>query len=242
MNEEMKNLLEKIIQINDDTIKQIFYLINTKFIVIQKVINFSIFGNNKQQSELKTAKNISQYYPINNEIINCEKNFSEASNSYQKESNKIKTITDNIEKSLINNRSIKIKKHIYDLQSNNEIKVFKNKKIVYVNKKLLNSYSISRSIKKFGKNNFIIRKNRSSKYRGVSRNGNKWQVLIMINNKNCYLGNYSSEDLAARVYDFQAIKSRGLKAKTNFAYNKDQIKKIYNKEINISDIMAQLNN
>jgi len=146
----------------------------------------------------------------------------------------------------VSNKRI-IKKPILDSQANNEIKVFKNKKFVYINKHLLNSYSISRYIKKRKKINFIIRKERSSKYRGVSKNGHKWQVLIMINNKNCYLGNYPSEDLAARIYDIQAIKSWGAKAKTNFSYDNNQIKKIYNKKFNlncnnISDIMTQLNN
>ncbi len=231
----MKYIIKQLIQINDDIIKKIIYLINKNSIVIQKVINFSIIGNKQQSDDSKS-------YPINNEKINCEKNFCEAKILYPEDINKIKAITDNIEKGLNVNRTKKIKKYIYDLQANNDVKVFKNKKLVYVNKKLLNSYSISRSIKKFGKINFITRKNRSSKYRGVSKNGNKWQVLIMINGKMCYLGNYSSEDLAARIYDIQAIKSRGIKAKTNFVYNNDQIKKIYNKEINISDIMAQINN
>ena len=69
----------------------------------------------------------------------------------------------------------------------------------------------------------------------------------MINNKKYFVGNYPSEDLAARIYDIQAIKAWGIKAKTNFAYNINQLKKIYNKTINIkcnniSEIMAQLNN
>ena len=144
-------------------------------------------------------------------------------------------------------KKINIENHICHLQTNNEIKVLKNNKVVYINKDLLNNYSISRAVKKYKKINFVIRKNRSSKYRGVSKNGNKWQVLIMINNKKCYLGNYPSEDLAARIYDIQAIKSWGIKARTNFVYDNNQIKKIYNKKINIkcnkiSDILAQLNN
>ena len=116
-----------------------------------------------------------------------------------------------------------------------------------MNKFLLNSYSTSRAIKRLKKINFIIRKKRSSKYRGVSKNGNKWQVLIMINKKKYYVGNFSSEDLAARIYDIQAIKSWGIKARTNFVYDNKQLNKIYNKKINIkcdnlSEIMTQINN
>lgn len=132
-------------------------------------------------------------------------------------------------------------------ESNNEIKVLKNNKVVYMNKYLLNSYSTSRAIKRLKKINFIIKKKRSSKYRGVSKNGNKWQVLIMINKKKYYVGNFSSEDLAARIYDIQAIKSWGIKARTNFVYDNKQLNKIYNKKINIkcdnlSEIMTQINN
>ena len=133
------------------------------------------------------------------------------------------------------------------MQTNNELKVLKNRKLVYLNKKLLNAYSTSRALKKFKKINFIVGKKRSSRYRGVSKNGNKWQVLIMNNKKKYYLGNYNSEDLAARIYDVHAIKSFGIKARTNFVYDDNQINKINNNKINfeynsISDIMAQLNN
>jgi hypothetical protein len=81
----------------------------------------------------------------------------------------------------------------------------------------------------------------------VSKNGSNWQVLIMINKKKYFLGNYPSEDLAARIYDIKAIKSWGVKARTNFVYDKSKIQKIYNKKINIkcddiSDILAQINN
>ena len=49
------------------------------------------------------------------------------------------------------------------------------------------------------------------------------------------------------MYDIQAIKNWEIKARTNFVYNKNQIKNIYNKKIDIkcndiSDIMAQINN
>jgi len=229
---------------------------------IQKVFNFSIIEN-KQQNKLKNSMNVPQLYPVNKEIFNKEKFNSEEFNLYPEKTKKIQIITDEIKRSLINNNSTEnnhnirskyfctkkniIKKHIFDLQTNNDVKVLKNNKVVYINKNRLNKNSAVRGIKNIKKNKFLIRKKRSSEYRGVSKNGNKWQVLMMINNKKYFVGNYPSEDLAARVYDIQAIKAWGIKARTNFVYDKNQIKKIYNKEINIkckdiSDIMDQLNN
>jgi len=218
---------------------------------IQKVINFSMIGN-KQQSKLKNIMNVPELYPANKEKINIEKFNSEEYNLYLEKAKKIQTITDKIKKSLTNNNSTEnnhnikskyfytkkniIKKHIFDFQTNNEIKVLKNNKVVFINKNILNKKSAARGIKKIKKINFIVRKKRSSKYRGVSKNGNKWQVLMMINNKKYFVGNYPSEDLAARIYDIQAIKARGIKARTNFVYDKNQIKKIYNKTINIKCI------
>ena len=218
--------------------------------VIQKITNFSIIANNRQQSELKNIINVQQSNPINKEITTSEKSIDEDYNLYPEKSKNIHNSANNshdIKFKSICTKKNKIENHICDLKTNNEIKVLKNNKVVYINKDLLNNYSTSRSVKKLKKINFVIRKNRSSKYRGVSKNGNKWQVLMMINNKKCYLGNYPSEDLAARIYDIQAIKSWGIKARTNFVYDKNQIKKIYNKKINIkcndlTDILAQLNN
>ena len=157
---------------------------------IQKVINFSIIANNKQQSELKNIVNAPLSNPINKEIITSEKFIDEDYNSYSEKSKNAQTITDEISSirssSTKNNHDIKsictkknkIENHICHLQTNNEIKVLKNNKVVYINKDILNNYSASRSIKKYKKINFVIRKKRSSKYRGVSKNGNKWQVLF----------------------------------------------------------------
>ena len=207
--------------------------------MIQNVINFSILENNKQQNELKNIMNVPEPHPINKKIINLEK-FNNEEYNFTDNNLKFKTKYFCIKKNII-------KKHINDLQFSNEIKVLKNNKVVYMNKNLLHKYSTAKGIKKFKKINFFITKKRGSKYRGVSRNGNKWQVLIMINNKNCFLGNYSSEELAARIYVIQAIKTWGIKAKTNFIYDNNQLKKIYNMQLNkkyddISNIIAQLNN
>ena len=193
--------------------------------------------------------NVPQVYPVNQEIFNLDKFNDEEYNLYPEKSEKNQVTIDEIKRNNFTEKNHKIifKKHIFELQTNNEIKVLKNKKVVYVNKILLNKYSTARGIKKLKKFNFVIKKNRSSIYRGVSKNGSKWQVLMMINNKKFYLGSYPSEDLAARIYDIHAIKSWGAKARTNFVYDNNQIKNIYNKKINtncddISYIMTQINN
>lgn len=59
---------------------------------------------------------------------------------------------------------------------------------------------------------------RGSKYRGVSRNGKTWQVLIMVNRNKNYIGNFKSEDEAAKVYDEYAMKYHKNKARLNFSH------------------------
>ena len=81
----------------------------------------------------------------------------------------------------------------------------------------------------FESNDFCSEKSkkpRGSKYRGVSRNGNQWQVLIMVNKKKRYVGSYSKEDEAARAYDKVALQNHGPKAKTNFDYTKQEVENI----------------
>ena len=67
---------------------------------------------------------------------------------------------------------------------------------------------------------------RGSRYRGVSRNGNQWQVLIMVCKKKRYVGSYSNEEEAARAYDKAALQNHGAKAKTNFDYMDDELRDI----------------
>jgi hypothetical protein len=67
---------------------------------------------------------------------------------------------------------------------------------------------------------------RGSKFRGISKNGNSWQILLMVNRKKKYLGTLQSEELAAKFYDKVAIQYQGAKAKTNFPYNKQQVMQI----------------
>ena len=127
----------------------------------------------------------------------------------------------------------------------NEVKVLKNNKVVYVNSYLLKSPSSLKNLKKLNKIAFIGRSKRSSRFRGVSKNGNQWQVLLMHKKGKSYVGSYISEELAAKIYDILAIKYRGVKARTNFKYNYEQIKKIgdINFDINsknLQDIVTKL--
>lgn len=66
----------------------------------------------------------------------------------------------------------------------------------------------------------------------------------MANNKKYYMGNYPSEEKAARIYDYVSIKNKGIKARTNFPYNINQIKNINESNIKcdkISDSIKQIN-
>ena len=55
----------------------------------------------------------------------------------------------------------------------------------------------------------------------------------MLHKSKSYVGTYSTEEIAARIYDILAIKYRGVKARTNFIYNDQQIKKICSNDIDL---------
>ena len=56
-----------------------------------------------------------------------------------------------------------------------------------------------------------MKSKRGSKYRGVSKNGKKWQVMFMGCMKKQYIGAISSEVEAAKTYDKYTIISQGLR-------------------------------
>ncbi len=60
---------------------------------------------------------------------------------------------------------------------------------------------------------------RGSTYRGVSKNKNKWQMMIMGNFKKVYVGAIENEREAAYLYDKIAIILHGLKVTINFINN-----------------------
>lgn len=92
------------------------------------------------------------------------------------------------------------------LLSNSKNKIFSIKKIKDREKEAAEEKKIKKYIY------------RGSKYRGVSRNGKTWQVLIMINRNKNYIGNFKSEDEAAKVYDEYAMKYHKNKARLNFPH------------------------
>ena len=54
-------------------------------------------------------------------------------------------------------------------------------------------------------------KSRGSRFRGVSKNGSKFQVFIMIHKKKRFIGVFEDEEVAAKVYDKLAIIFHGHK-------------------------------
>lgn len=59
-----------------------------------------------------------------------------------------------------------------------------------------------------GRNKSILLQNRSdrgSRYRGVSKNGSKWQVIIVGKDIKKYIGAIDSEDKAGLLYDKYAM-------------------------------------
>ena len=53
----------------------------------------------------------------------------------------------------------------------------------------------------------VTKSSRGSRFRGVSRNGFKWQIMIMGFAKKRYIGGIRTEDEAAKLYDLHALVS-----------------------------------
>jgi len=167
---------------------------------------------------------------------NCIFNSNESINQSNKITNFDKNY--NINKTLIENANFSLPLSEKRNNFNNEVRIKDNNKIVYINSYLEKTKIIHKNKKNQGKK-------RSSKYRGVSRNGNKWQAIMHSKKNKAYISSYSSEEDAARIYDIMSIKARGIKAKTNFQYNITQIKNIFKTEIdikstNINEIISNL--
>jgi len=67
---------------------------------------------------------------------------------------------------------------------------------------------------------------RGSRYRGISANGNKWQLFVFVKNKKYYVGQLHTEIEAAELYDKINIIHNGPDVNTNLAYTKEQVQAI----------------
>ena len=67
---------------------------------------------------------------------------------------------------------------------------------------------------------------RRSRFIGVLKGKSGWQTLINVGRTKRYIGTYYTEDQAALVHDFYSIGINGLKAKTNFDHETDQLKQM----------------
>ena len=120
----------------------------------------------------------------------------------------------------------------YKTKTYNKYKI--NKFFVYKNYNIIknNCFDNHNSCKNINKNKTNTKYNkkskRSSSYKGVSKNGKKWQVLLNSNRKKFYLGCYYSEKTAAKIYDYATINLKGKNAKTNFFYNNDEFENLKN--------------
>ena len=224
--------------------------INDNFIDFYKNENFNM-THNKKRNYSKTKDN--NIFSNNNDndnnksniIENCNYIYINKSNPQKNELNNStinKNIDEEINKKNKDNISIKEENNSKDnINKNNvfsnDIRVKKNNKMIYVNKHLIKEKS--------KKKDDIEEKKRKGRYRGVSKNGNKWQTLLSYKNKNGYFGVYPTQEIAARVYDIVSIKLQGIKAKTNFQYNIHQIQKIIDAKIdfkskNFDEILSNI--
>ena len=218
--------------------------INKNKILFKICKDFSKIKYHNHGNFIKIDTN-TNYKKSNNKLYkieNCNNIFINKSNIKLNKINNLTTINDNNEdiSNNINNQNERNSKSNLSNRNNlgNEIKVKKNNKMIYINKLLIKP-------KKAKKDMIIQKRKRHSIYRGVSKNGNKWQVIIFSKYKKAYIGLYKTEEIAGRIYDIISIKNKGIKAKTNFVYNIHQIQKIIDSNIdykseNIEEIISHL--
>ena len=249
--EDLKNFSKNLSDKNDD-LNGLNYLddLNNKNKIFKICKDFSKIEYNKlcHFTKINSNNNVKNYnisHKYNYKIDNCNYILI---NKSDKKANKLSNsiIIKDTDKDMNDNikgdncvREINSKNNSNNIDNlSNEVKVKKNNKMIYMNKLL---------IKPKNKKKDIIpqEKRRKSIYRGVSKNGNKWQVIIYSKYSKKYIGLYKTQEIAARIYDIISIKNKSIKAKTNFVYNIHQIQKIIDTNIdykseNIEEIISYL--
>ena len=69
---------------------------------------------------------------------------------------------------------------------------------------------------KFGRSLALILDKNKTKFRGVSKNGKKYQAEIRFNKTHLYIGSFETPELAAKAYDQKAKEIIGEKAILNY--------------------------
>ena len=195
----------------------------------------NFYLNEKVKSEFNLIKNFKS-----TKIFYIYKNYSKNKDIDIFNSNKKYQIEKSNSIFINKNENCLKKKNIENTMENvsGSIKIKSNHKLIYINKSLLKQ--------KNKKNEGVVEKRkRSSLYRGVSKNGNNWQVIINSKYNKGYIGVYKTQEIAGRIYDIISIKNKGIKAKTNFEYNIHQIQNIIDSYIdynadNIEEIISDL--
>jgi hypothetical protein len=224
-----------------DINKEIFRIVNN-LIVLENYLDYEFKYNYNRLNFLRNKRNSDDNNKFNAQILNALYNLENINYSsfIINNENEDKEFLHKKFNYIYLNKDIQKYNLIYNNKEflNNEKEIIKNNKHVYMNKYIIKEKNIK--IKK-------SQNKRSSKYRGVSKNGIGWQVLMMYKRNKSYIGTYYSEELAARIYDIISIKRMGIKAKTNFLYNNEQISKILKanfdfKSSNISKFILELIN
>ena len=176
---------------------------------LQKRIIKSELEFEEKQSNIFGNLNVQYFFLLNYFLISLKVNRSINFSFIFKNYNSFKNNDEanNIMENIFINRKTKRNEDKKDINQENKKKIFLIKKVKDKDKEIEMDKKI---IKKT-----IYRK---SKFRGVSRKGNLWQALIMINRKQKYIGNFKSEEEAAKAYDEYAMKFHKNKARLNFPH------------------------
>lgn len=78
-----------------------------------------------------------------------------------------------------------------------------------------------------------------SEYIGVSKNGTKWQALVVIGKHKVYMGSFKEEAEASTVFDFYSILTHAKDAKVNKSYTiREVLNMVHNFKLNNNDFKS----
>ena len=195
--------------------------------------------NEKKESNLISLPNKTGENNNKNSLLNSNENTINQSikENPQKKIPEKNTKSPEIKPTINNNIVPKIHKVIFNIKESNpkndlltkkRKRFIKNNKLVFIQTEE-NESNLKNEKELDEEKSLEIQNNtkpRGSRFRGVSKNGSQWQVLIMVKKKKRYLGSFNNEEEAARIYDKVALQNHGNKAKTNYDYTQDEIEKI----------------